>query len=161
MSIDDEVLDNKINDLYMVFMINDKKYALSSKYIIEIIEVIPITKVPFLPEYMKGIINLRSTIIPVMDVRMRFGIEAIDYTERTCIIIIENNINKMGLIVDSVNEFIRIKDNQIMKLTSDKDDIKETFINGISQVNNETQLIVDCDSLVKIVGDMNDEINKL
>lgn len=160
MSIDDEVLDNKINDLYMVFMINDKKYALSSKYIIEIIEVMPITKVPFLPEYMKGIINLRSTIIPVMDVRMRFGIEAIDYTERTCIIIIENNINKMGLIVDSVNEFIRIKDNQIMKLTSDKDDIKETFINGISQVNNETQLIVDCDSLVKIVGDMNDEINK-
>lgn len=160
MSIDDEVLDNKINDLYMVFMINDKKYALSSKYIIEIIEVMPITKVPFLPEYMKGIINLRSTIIPVMDVRMRFGIEAIDYTERTCIIIIENNINKMGLIVDSVNEFIRIKDNQIMKLTSDKDDIKETFINGINQVNNETQLIVDCDSLVKIVGDMNDEINK-
>ncbi len=160
MSIDDEVLDNKINDLYMVFMINDKKYALSSKYIIEIIEVMPITKVPFLPEYMKGIINLRSTIIPVIDVRMRFGIEAIDYTERTCIIIIENNINKMGLIVDSVNEFIRIKDNQIMKLTSDKDDIKETFINGINQVNNETQLIVDCDSLVKIVGDMNDEINK-
>ncbi len=160
MSIDDEVLDNKINDLYMVFMINDKKYALSSKYIIEIIEVMPITKVPFLPEYMKGIINLRSTIIPVMDVRMRFGIEAIDYTERTCIIIIENNINKMGLIVDSVNEFIRIKDNQIMKLTSDKDDIKETFINGINQVNNETQLIVDCDSLVKIAGDMNDEINK-
>lgn len=160
MSIDDEVLDNKINDLYMVFMINDKKYALSSKYIIEIIEVMPITKVPFLPEYMKGIINLRSTIIPVMDARMRFGIEPIDYTERTCIIIIENNINKMGLIVDSVNEFIRIKDNQIMKLTSDKDDIKETFINGISQVNNETQLIVDCDSLVKIVGDMNDEINK-
>lgn len=160
MSIDDEVLDNKINDLYMVFMINDKKYALSSKYIIEIIEVMPITKVPFLPEYMKGIINLRSTIIPVMDARMRFGIEPIDYTERTCIIIIENNINKMGLIVDSVNEFIRIKDNQIMKLTSDKDDIKETFINGINQVNNETQLIVDCDSLVKIAGDMNDEINK-
>lgn len=160
MSMNDEALDSKIDDLYMVFMINNQKYALSYKYIIEIIEIMPITKVPFLPEYMKGIINLRSTIIPVMDVRMRFGMEPIDYTERTCIIIIENNINKIGLIVDAVNEFIMIPSNLIMEATSDKDDIKETFVNGISQVNNEVQLILDCDSLVKITGDMNNEINE-
>lgn len=160
MSMNDEALDSKIDDLYMVFMINNQKYALSYKYIIEIIEIMPITKVPFLPEYMKGIINLRSTIIPVMDVRMRFGMEPIDYTERTCIIIIENNINKIGLIVDAVNEFIMIPSNLIMEATSDKDDIKETFVNGISQVNNEVQLILDCDSLVKIIGDMNNEINE-
>ncbi len=160
MSTNEEILDSKIDDLYMVFMINDQKYALSSKYIIEIIEIMPITKVPFLPEYMKGIINLRSTIIPVMDARMRFGMEPIDYTERTCIIIIESNINKMGLIVDAVNEFITIQDNQIMESTSDKDGTKETFISGISQANNEVQLILDCESLVKIVGDMNNEINE-
>ena len=160
MSMNDEALDSKIDDLYLVFMINNQKYALSYKYIIEIIEIMPITKVPFLPEYMKGIINLRSTIIPVMDVRMRFGMEPIDYTERTCIIIIENNINKIGLIVDAVNEFIMIPSNLIMEATSDKDDIKETFVNGISQVNNEVQLILDCDSLVKIIGDMNNEINE-
>ena len=160
MSTNEEILDSKIDDLYMVFMINDQKYALSSKYIIEIIEIMPITKVPFLPEYMKGIINLRSTIIPVMDARMRFGMEPIDYTERTCIIIIESNINKMGLIVDAVNEFIAIQDNQIMESTSDKDGTKETFINGISQANNEVQLILDCESLVKIVGDMNNEVNE-
>ncbi len=160
MSMNDEALDSKIDDLYMVFMINNQKYALSYKYIIEIIEIMPIIKVPFLPEYMKGIINLRSTIIPVMDVRMRFGMEPIDYTERTCIIIIENNINKIGLIVDAVNEFIMIPSNLIMEATSDKDDIKETFVNGISQVNNEVQLILDCDSLVKITGDMNNEINE-
>ncbi len=160
MSTNEEILDSKIDDLYMVFMINDQKYALSSKYIIEIIEIMPITKVPFLPEYMKGIINLRSTIIPVMDARMRFGMEPIDYTERTCIIIIESNINKMGLIVDAVNEFITIQDNQIMESTSDKDGTKETFINGISQANNEVQLILDCESLVKIVGDMNNEVNE-
>lgn len=160
MSTNEEILDSKIDDLYMVFMINDQKYALSSKYIIEIIEIMPITKVPFLPEYMKGIINLRSTIIPVMDARMRFGMEPIDYTERTCIIIIESNINKMGLIVDAVNEFITIQYNQIMESTSDKDGTKETFINGISQANNEVQLILDCESLVKIVGDMNNEVNE-
>ena len=99
----EEVLDNKVDDLYMLFMINNQKYALSSKYITEIIEILPITKVPFLPDYMKGIINLRSTIIPVMDARMRFGMEPIEYSERTCIIIIENDTNKIGLIVYAVN----------------------------------------------------------
>ena len=57
---------------------------------------------------MKGIINLRSTIIPVMDARMRFGMEPIEYSERTCIIIIENDTNKIGLIVDAVNEVLTI-----------------------------------------------------
>lgn len=156
----EEFLDNKVDDLYMLFMINNQKYALSSKYITEIIEILPITKVPFLPDYMKGIINLRSTIIPVMDARMRFGMNPIEYSERTCIIIIENDTNKIGLIVDAVNEVLTIPSEKIMESTSDKDDIKNNFVNGISQINNEIQLILDCDSLVNIVGDMSNEINE-
>lgn len=156
----EEILDNKVDDLYMLFMINNQKYALSSKYITEIIEILPITKVPFLPDYMKGIINLRSTIIPVMDARMRFGMNPIEYNERTCIIIIENDINKIGLIVDAVNEVLTIPSEQIMEATSDKEDIKNSFVNGISQINNEIQLILDCDSLVNIVGDINNETNE-
>ena len=160
MNNNEAVLDNKVDDLYMVFMINNQKYALSSKYITEIIEILPITKVPFLPEYMKGIINLRSTIIPVMDARMRFGMNPIEYSERTCIIIIENDTNKIGLIVDAVNEVLTIPSEKIMESTSDKDDVKNNFVNGISQINNEIQLILDCDSLVNIVGDMSNEINE-
>ena len=156
----EEILDNKVDDLYMLFMINNQKYALSSKYITEIIEILPITKVPFLPDYMKGIINLRSTIIPVMDARMRFGMNPIEYNERTCIIIIENDINKIGLIVDAVNEVLTIPSEKIMEATSDKEDIKNSFVNGISQINNEIQLILDCDSLVNIVGDINNETNE-
>ena len=144
----------------MIFVINNQKYALSSKYITEIIEILPITKVPFLPEYMKGIINLRSTIIPVMDARMRFGMEPIEYSERTCIIIIENEANKIGLIVDAVNEVLTIPPKQIMESTKEKNDLKESFVNGISQINNDIQLILDCDSLVNIVGDMSNEINE-
>lgn len=159
MNTNDEVIDNKIDDLYMVFVINNQKYALSSKYIIEIIEMLPITKVPFLPEYMKGIINLRSTIIPVMDARIRFDIEPIDYNERTCIIIIENNMDKMGLIVDAVNEVIHISPNQSMKMVSNKEENKQNFIKGVSEINNEIQLILDCDSLIEIVGDINNGIN--
>ena len=160
MNNNEEILDSKIDDLYMVFVINNQKYALSSKYITEIIEILPITKVPFLPEYMKGIINLRSTIIPVMDARMRFGMEPIEYSERTCIIIIENEANKIGLIVDAVNEVLTIPPKQIMESTKQKNDLKESFVNGISQINNDIQLILDCDSLVNIVGDMNNEINE-
>ena len=160
MNNNEEILDSKIDDLYMVFVINNQKYALSSKYITEIIEILPITKVPFLPEYMKGIINLRSTIIPVMDARMRFGMEPIEYSERTCIIIIENEANKIGLIVDAVNEVLTINPKQIMESTKEKNDLKESFVNGISQINNDIQLILDCDSLVNIVGDMSNEINE-
>ena len=160
MNNNEEILDSKIDDLYMVFVINNQKYALSSKYITEIIEILPITKVPFLPEYMKGIINLRSTIIPVMDARMRFGMEPIEYSERTCIIIIENEANKIGLIVDAVNEVLTIPPKQIMESTKQKNDLKESFVNGISQINNDIQLILDCDSLVNIVGDMSNEINE-
>ncbi len=160
MNNNEEILDSKIDDLYMVFVINNQKYALSSKYITEIIEILPITKVPFLPEYMKGIINLRSTIIPVMDARMRFGMEPIEYSERTCIIIIENEANKIGLIVDAVNEVLTIPPKQIMESTKEKNDLKESFVNGISQMNNDIQLILDCDSLVNIVGDMSNEINE-
>ena len=160
MNNNEEILDSKIDDLYMVFVINNQKYALSSKYITEIIEILPITKVPFLPEYMKGIINLRSTIIPVMDARMRFGMEPIEYSERTCIIIIENEANTIGLIVDAVNEVLTIPPKQIMESTKEKNDLKESFVNGISQINNDIQLILDCDSLVNIVGDMSNEINE-
>ena len=160
MNNNEEIFDSKIDDFYMVFVINTHKYALSSKYITEIIEILPITKVPFLPEYMKGIINLRSTIIPVMDARMRFGMEPIEYSERTCIIIIENEANKIGLIVDAVNEVLTIPPKQIMESTKEKNDLKESFVNGISQINNDIQLILDCDSLVNIVGDMSNEINE-
>ncbi len=160
MNTNDEIIENKIDDLYMVFIINNQKYALSSKYIIEIIEMLPITKVPFLPKYMKGIINLRSTIIPVMDARVRFDMEEIDYNERTCIIIIENNMDKIGLIVDAVNEVINISSKQSMKMNSNKDEFKQSFVKGVSEINNEIQLILDCDSLVEIIEDINDGTNR-
>lgn len=160
MEANEEIIENKIDDLYMVFIINNQKYALSSKYIIEIIEMLPITKVPFLPNYMKGIINLRSTIIPVMDARMRFDMEPIAYNERTCIITIENDSNKIGLIVDAVNEVINISPTQSMNMNSNNDESKENFIKGVSEINDEVQLILDCDSLMKIVEDIKNEINE-
>lgn len=160
MYANDAEVENRIDDLYMIFVVNNQKYALSSRYIIEIIEMLPITKVPFLPKYMKGIINLRSTIIPVMDARMRFDIEPIDYNERTCIIIIENNNSKIGLIVDTVNEVIHISPEQNMNMDSSEEDGKTNFIKSVSEVNNDIQLILDCDSLMKIIEENNYAVNR-
>lgn len=160
MYANDAEVENRIDDLYMIFVVNNQKYALSSKYIIEIIEMLPITKVPFLPKYMKGIINLRSTIIPVMDARIRFDIEPIDYNERTCIIIIENNNSKIGLIVDTVNEVIHISPEKNMNMDSSEEDGKTNFIKSVSEVNNDIQLILDCDSLMKIVEENNYAVNR-
>lgn len=152
--------ENRIDDLYMVFVVNNQKYALSSKYIIEIIEMLPITKVPFLPKYMNGIINLRSTIIPVMDARIRFDIEPIKYNERTCIIIIENNDNKIGLIVDTVNEVIHISPESSMNMDSSQEEGKNNFIKSVSEINNDIQLILDCDSLMTIVEENNYAVDR-
>ena len=160
MYANDVEAEKRIDDLYMVFVVNNQKYALSSKYIIEIIEMLPITKVPFLPKYMKGIINLRSTIIPVMDARMRFDIEPINYDERTCIIIIENNNNKIGLIVDTVNEVIHISPEKNMNMDSSQDEVKSNFIKSVSEINNDVQLILDCDSLMKIVEENNYAVDR-
>lgn len=159
MEKNDEILDNKIDDLYMVFIVNNQKYALSSKYIIEIIEMLPITKVPFTNNYMRGIINLRSSIIPVMDARLRFDMEPIEYNQRTCIIIIENNMNKIGLIVDAVNEFIHIPEEKNISMKSSKVENKLDFIKYVSEINGDVQLIVDCDVLVDITDDIDNIIN--
>ena len=160
MYANDAEVENRIDDLYMIFVVNNQKYALSSKYIIEIIEMLPITKVPFLPKYIKGIINLRSTIIPVMDARIRFDIKPIEYNDRTCIIIIENNNSKMGLIVDIVNEVINISSDKNMNMDSSEEDGKINFIKYVSEVNDDIQLILDCDVLMKIVEENNYAANR-
>lgn len=157
----EEVGSDTIDDLYMVFIINNQKYALSSRHIIEIVGLSKITKVPFIPKYIKGIVNLRSTIIPIIDARMRFGLEPIDYNERTCIIIIENGEDKVGLIVDAVSEVITILPEQSMKMDSTKEtEIDQNFIKGVSEINGETQLILDCDSLIEISEDLKNAINE-
>lgn len=160
MNTQSEIIEKKTDDLHMLFVVNKQKYALPAKYVIEIIEMQPITEVPFINTYMKGIINLRSTIIPVMDARLRFGIEAIGYNERTCIIILEHDMKKIGLIVDAVNEVINISSDERMKMNSSKKELRDNFIKGISRVNDEIQLILDCESLLKIVEDVNYEINE-
>ena len=99
---------------YLTFALADEEYGISILKVKEIIGMMPITTVPQTPEFVKGVINLRGKVISVMDLRLKFGMDEIEYTERTCIIVVEiagasNNTILIGIVVDSVSEVLNIK----------------------------------------------------
>ena len=98
--------DDTLKGKYLVFSLGKELYGMDIRNITEIIGIQPITEVPEMPAYIRGIANLRGKIIPVMDARRRFKKPLREYDERTCIIVIETNDLSIGLIVDSVAEVI-------------------------------------------------------
>ncbi len=100
-------------DRYLTFSLGKESYGIEIRYVTEIVGMQAITSLPELIEYLKGVINLRGKIVPVMDMRLRFHKEAITYNERTCIIIVEIGDITVGLIVDGVSEVVTIPDNDI------------------------------------------------
>jgi purine-binding chemotaxis protein CheW len=102
---------------YLTFVLSGEEYGIGILKVKEIIGIMAITTVPQTPAYMKGVINLRGKVIPIVDLRLKFGMEAIDYTEKTCIIVVEitNRGQKVmiGVLVDSVSEVLNIKGGDI------------------------------------------------
>lgn len=134
-------------DKFLTFKIENEFYGIEIKYVIEIIVIQDISKVPELPEYIKGIINLRGKIIPVMDVRLRFKKEEKEYNDRTCIIIIEMGDTFMGLIVDSVSEVVNIPDGELVN-PPEVSRYNNEYIRAIGKTSNGIKLILDCNKLL-------------
>lgn len=141
---------------FLTFMLCSETYGLEIKYVTEIIGVQEITEVPELPDYIRGIINLRGKIIPVMDVRLRFKKPFREYTDRTCIVVVEINDISIGLIVDAVSEVISIQEHDIVPPPDLNKRTGNKYINGIGKVRNEVKLLLDCNKLLS-----NDEIQEL
>lgn len=144
-----------ILDKYLIFNVGEESYGVRIAYVTEVIEIEEITKVPDLPEYVKGIINLRGKIIPVTDARLRFGKEEKEYDERTCIIIVDIDGASFGLIVDGVKEVVSMTAAEIAPPPSvSRNDGMRDFIEGIGKKNNEIWLFIDClkllDSAVQV-----------
>jgi purine-binding chemotaxis protein CheW len=132
---------------YLTFLIGSETYAIEISYVTEIIGIQPITEVPEVPEYIRGIINLRGKIIPVMDVRLRFKKPFMEYAERTCVIVINVNEISIGLIVDSVAEVISIPDSDIVA-PPEVGKGSSKFIKGIGKTGKDVILIMDCSMLL-------------
>ena len=132
---------------YLTFVLDSESYGIGINYVTEIIGIQPITLVPELPNYIKGIINLRGKIIPVMDVRLRFKKTFREYNDRTCIVVVDINELSIGLIVDSVSEVSIIQDENIVP-PPNLNKVSNKYISGIGKIDNEVKLILDCDKLI-------------
>ncbi|MBN7576098.1 chemotaxis protein CheW [Clostridium beijerinckii] len=147
-------------DKYLIFSIGQECYGIDIKYVIEIIGVEPITEVPELPKYIKGVINLRGKIIPVMDVRIKLKKEEKEYDDRTCIIVVEIENIDIGLIIDKVIEVANIDESNISpppKVNLERYN-SNSYIKGIGKIQNEVRLLIDCNRLLE--DDEIEELNK-
>jgi purine-binding chemotaxis protein CheW len=134
---------------FLTFYVGGEVYALEIGLVREIISLLPITFMPELPDYIKGIINLRGRVIPVVDVRIRFKKAPIDYDFKTCIIIIEVNDQAIGLIVDSVSEVALIEEENIKSPPTFMDKTDVSFVKAIGLIEEKIWLILDCEKLMK------------
>lgn len=132
---------------FLTFILGEESYGIDIKYVTEIIGLQPVTEVPEMPDYIRGIINLRGKIIPVMDVRLRFKKPAKEYNDRTCVVVIDIGDISIGLIVDSVSEVLTIPDEEIVP-PPEVNKMGNKYIKGIGKVGNEVKLLLDCNKLL-------------
>lgn len=132
---------------FLTFSIGNDSYGIEIQYVTEIIGIQAITEIPELPEYVKGIINLRGKIIPVMDIRLRFKKEPREYNDRTCIIVVDISNLSIGLIVDSVSEVLTIPEEEIVD-PPEMNKCSNRYIKKIGKYGNEVKLLLDCDKLL-------------
>lgn len=145
-----EVLEEEdtLRGKYLTFSIDSDVFGIAIRNVTEIIGIQPVTAIPDVPSYVKGIINLRGRIIPVVDVRLRFGREVVEYGERTSVIVVEFQELAVGLIVDSVSEVLEIPDENIVPPPVLRGVAQNRFINGIGKVGEEVKLLISCESLL-------------
>lgn len=133
---------------FLTFSLGKESYGIEIKYVTEIIGIQAITEIPELPEYVKGIINLRGKIIPVMDVRLRFKKEPKEYSDRTCVIVVDIKEVSIGLIVDSVSEVLTIPEQGIVEPPKMNKALNNRYIKNIGKVGNDVKLLLDCEKLL-------------
>ena len=151
MDIPDVIVEDEIQkEQYMTFKCSDEIYGISIKYVNEIIGLSQITKVPETQDYLIGLINLRGKIIPVIDVRIRFGKEPLEYNDRTCVIVIDVKSTVIGLIVDAIDEVAAFAENEITPPPSVSYLAMQAkkYVFGIGRVNGEVKLLLDPDKLI-------------
>ncbi len=133
---------------FLTFAIGNEVYGIEIKYVTEIIGIQQITQIPEVPNYVKGIINLRGKIIPVIDVRLKFRKEPIEYSDRTCIIVIDIQTLSVGLIVDNVSEVLVIPEENIVPPPENKTGFYNRYIKGIGKVGTDVKLLLECGKLL-------------
>ena len=153
-----ETMDQKVKAMeqregkYLTFSLANEEYGIGILKIKEIIGMMPVTTVPQTPEFVKGVINLRGKVIPVIDLRLRFGMDSINYTERTCIIVVEidgaSGTVQIGIVVDSVSEVLNIKADEIEDTPTFGTRLNTDYILGMAKMEGGVKILLDIDRVL-------------
>jgi len=147
--LDDDLYDDEDTqkDKYLTFHIGTEDYGISIAYVTEIIGIQNITEIPEMPDFIKGVINLRGKVIPVMDVRTRFKLPPREYDERTCIIVVEIEGQagpvQIGIVVDAVSEVLNIKGEEIEDAPTFGTKLDIDYILGMAKMEGGVKILLD------------------
>lgn len=140
---------------YLTFVLNKEEYGIEILKVREIMGYMEVTPVPQTPDFVKGVINLRGEVIPVINLRVKFGMSEGEITDATCIIVVEVEMEagesdqvQMGVIVDTVQEVLDIPEENIDPAPSFGADIKTEYIKGMGKVNDEVKILLDIDQVL-------------
>lgn len=140
---------------YLTFTLAGEDYGLEILKVREIIGMLDITAIPRTPDYIKGVINLRGRVIPVIDLRVRFGLPATEYGERTCIIVVDIKSPmgpvQAGVVVDSVSEVLNIHGSEIERSPAFGAQIDTGYILGIAKAKGSIKILLDIDKVLNFV----------
>ncbi|MGD9222838.1 MAG: chemotaxis protein CheW [Desulfobacteraceae bacterium] len=137
---------------YLTFSLANEEYGIGILKIKEIIGMMPITSVPRTPDYVRGVINLRGKVIPVIDLRLRFTMAHQEYTDRTCIVVVEIGGREMdtviGIVVDSVSEVLNIRNEEIEETPAFGTSLNTEYILGMAKVDGGVKILLDIDTVL-------------
>ena len=140
---------------YLTFFLVHEEYGVEILKVQEIIEWMPITPVPMTSKYILGVINLRGKIHPVMDLKVKFGMEQTQITEETCIIVIKTKDRMMGIMVDKVSEVVDVASDDIEDTPSFGADVNPEFLLGVGKTGGRVRLLLDIEKVLTSVDVVN------
>ena len=158
MSQSDETMNQAIKEMtikngkYLTFTLDEEEYGIGILKVKEIIGMMPITLVPRTPPFLKGVINLRGKVIPVIDLRLKFDMGEIPYTERTCIIVVEVDADDatvlIGIVVDAVSEVLNIQESEIEETPAFGTRLDTGYILGMAKTEGSVKILLNIDKVL-------------
>ncbi|MBU1707847.1 chemotaxis protein CheW [bacterium] len=133
---------------YLTFFLGEEEYGLEILKVREIIGIMDVTAVPHMPDYMKGVINLRGKVIPVIDLRSKFCLPSTEHTSETCIIVVDVHGDLMGIIVDRVSEVQEIRGDAIEDAPNVGAGTDTSFILGMGKIDGNVKILLDIDKVL-------------
>ena len=142
--------EDTLKDMYLSFRLGDEDYCLEIRHVTEIVGIQKVTEVPDMPHYVKGVVNLRGQVIPVIDMRLRFSMMGREYDERTCIVVINLREGQLQvrLVVDTVNEVRSIEEANVSPPPKSGTGQCAQYIRGLGKVGNDVKIILDANKLL-------------